>query len=242
MYGDEAATQLASMYDMKIAAYQSQHMIEAAEDEQNNIQLQLDATTKKLEANAQAITKAESQLKMAKKLYDASGEDVDNAVNVPSPIKDSLVYKIGKKMSFGISDFLYNKIEQALTPKEDEIKLGVSLARSTSVSAAKKSLDELNKQREKLIEQQQLDENAIQAQRQKIANLNMSAANTIAKMDWDNINRIQASGGDMYYDWTKEAAEHIDDFTSDAYKNIERTAENTDDLATMLKELLQIKQ
>ena len=70
----------------------------------------------------------------------------------------------------------------------------------------------------------------------------MNAANTIAKIDWDNINRIRATDSDIYYDWTKEAAEHIDNFSSDAYKNIERTAENTDDLATMLKTLLEIKQ
>lgn len=70
----------------------------------------------------------------------------------------------------------------------------------------------------------------------------MNAATTIAKMDWDNINRIQATGGNMYYDWTEEAAEHIDNFSADTYRNIARTAENTADLATMLKELLQIKQ
>ena len=255
MYGDEAATQLASMYDMKIAAYQNQHIIEAAEDEQRIMQQQLDATADKLKANEQSITKVKAQLEAAKKLYDASGEDALNATGVGSANIDGggfmgLMNKFSKGLIEGVSDFVvpgsgkraYNWITSLGIPDKDELESEIKSGRLQSIHAAEKALTALNSQREKLIEQQQLDENAIQAQSQKIANLSMNAANTIAKMDWDNLNRIQATNGNVYYDWSKEAAEHIDNFSADAYRNIERTAENTDDLATMLKELLQIKQ
>lgn len=255
MYGDEAATQLASMYDMKIAAYQNQHIIKAAEDEQHIMQQQLDATTDKLKANEQSITKVKAQLEAAKKLYDASSEDALNATKVGSATIDGggfmgMMSKFSKGLIEGVSDFVvpgsgkraYNWLTSLGIPDKDELESEIKQGRLQPIHAAEKALATLNSQREKLIEQQQLDENAIQAQSQKIANLSMNAATTIAKMDWDNINRIQATGGNMYYDWTKEAAEHIDNFSSDAYRNIERTAENTDDLATMLKELLQIKQ
>lgn len=255
MYGDEAATQLASMYDMKIAAYQNQHIIEAAEDEQRIMQQQLDATADKLKANEQSITKVKAQLEAAKKLYDASGEDALNVTRVGSATIDSggfmgLMNKFSKGLIEGVSDFVvpgsgkraYNWITSLGIPDKDELESEIKSGRLQSIHAAEKALTALNSQREKLIEQQQLDKNAIQAQSQKIANLNMNAATAIAKMDWDNLNRIQATNGNVYYDWSKEAAEHIDNFSADAYRNIERTAENTDDLATMLKELLQIKQ
>lgn len=255
MYGDEAATQLASMYDMKIAAYQNQHIIEAAEDEQLIMQQQLEATADKLKANEQSITKVKAQLEAAKKLYDASGEDALNATKVGSLNLDGdgfmgLMNKFSRGLIEGVSDFVvpgsgkraYNWVTSLGIPDKEELESEIKSGRLQAVHAAEKALATLNSQREKLIEQQQLDENAIQAQSQKIANLSMNAAIAIAKMDWDNINRIQATGGNMYYDWTKEAAEHIDNFSSDAYRNIERTAENTDDLATMLKKLLQIKQ
>lgn len=254
MYGDEAATQLASMYDMKIAAYQNQHMIEAAEDEQNNLQIQLDATTKKLEANEQSIIKAKAQLEAAKTLYDKSGEDAENAANIDTePVRNTWLYNTGK-LAFGASmgpfapvgmklyDLVSKGFEKWYSPGKDELESEIKSGRHKSVLAAREALTTLNSQRKKLIEQQQLDENAIQAQRQKIANLNMSAANTITKMDMDNINRIKATGSDIYYDWTDEVAQHLDNFSSDAYQYLERTAENTDDLAILLKELLQIKQ
>ena len=254
MYGDEAATQLASMYDMKIAAYQNQHIIEATEDEQQIMQQQLDATTDKLKANEQSITKVKTQLEAAKKLYDASGKDAVNATGVRSAYIDGegfmgLMNKFSKAVIEGVSDFFvpgsgrraYNWVTSLGVPDKDELESEIKSGRLQSIHAAEKALATLYTQREKLIEQQQLDENAIQAQSQKIANLNMNAAATIAKMDWDNLNRIQATGGNVYYDWSKEAAEHLDNFSSDAYRNLERTAENTSDLAEMLKELLQLK-
>ena len=177
MYGDEAATQLAGLYDMKIAAYQNQHIIEAAEDEQQVMQRQLEATADKLKANEQSITRVKAQLEAAKKLYDASNEDALNATKVGSINADGsgfmgLVNKFSKGLIEGVSDFVvpgsgkstYNWLTSLGIPDKDELESEIKSGRIKSVQAAEKALAALNSQREKLIEQQQLDENAIQMQ------------------------------------------------------------------------------
>ena len=177
MYGDEAATQLAIMYDMKIAAYQNQHIIEAAEDEQRIMQQQLDATADKLKANEQSITKVKAQLEAAKKLYGESGEDALNATRVGSANIDGggfmgLMNKFSKGLIEGVSDFVvpgsgkraYNWITSLGIPDKDELESEIKSGRLQSIHAAEKALATLNSQREKLIEQQQLDENVIQMQ------------------------------------------------------------------------------
>ena len=100
-----------------------------------------------------------------------------------------------------IYDLISRGVEKWSSPDKQELESEIKSGRLQSVHAAEKALATLNAQREKLIEQQQLDENAIQAQRQKIANLNMAAGTSLAKMDWDNFNRIQSAGAPMYYDW-----------------------------------------
>ena len=145
------------------------------------------------------------------------------------------LYRAGRAFYGG---WLYDMIESV---GQEDMTNEIKSARSKAVSAANNALNKIEQERQKLLEQQVLDETALQKREQDRANLVSRYQHEIDKMEFA---REQSRDNDaqIIYDLDKTSIDKLYDFSVETAKYQKDTAENTQELAEKLDALLQLKQ
>ena len=237
--GEEAARQAQEALQVIGTAQKYHRNIAAFDDETVALDEKLATTKKKIEETDKAYERAKAQRAAAQKLYDQSGEEAANLQNANPLGNDEgwqgKLYRAGRAFYGG---WIYDMIESV---GQEDMTNEIKSARSKAVSAANNALNKIEQERQKLLEQQVLDETALQKREQDRANLVSRYQHEIDKMEFA---REQSRDNDaqVFYDLDRNSIDKLYDFSVETAKYQKDTAENTQELAEKLDALLQMKQ